>query len=455
MSTFSSKNHKRSAGDLVDHISKKVKVDTSVSAPNSAALADWSQLPYEILLQVFRYLNDNSDKYHAALTCKSWLRPLSEPSLWKSGDFVFNAKSGTRAIRFVRIAGQSLRHVKADYPESKDKVYCNEELYQFLANLINSRNQRLVTFRLTNLQYLKNLEYSGVRKTDEIIDLLKKLLNQQRQLRVLDLSNSKGQPFLSESIKHGQPFLSEYIQQGQPFLSESIQQGQPFLSESIQQGQPFLSESIQHGQPFLSESIQHGQPFLSESIQHDLELSYGYLCDDLLLHLARTSTSLKVMTIRADGYTSDLGRTTAAAWRKLTAACRELRAMLFIKPKSESYFDLATSSMLTPSMPLCQVYWDAGGVIAIQNIEQFFQHVARHFKTTLQHLELHTGVRLDMECFEVLFKSLQPCTNLDNLSLGLTCDLSDDVEMYTTAIRDVMTRCPVSCDVTLNGQAVK
>ncbi|XP_059153069.1 uncharacterized protein LOC131938862 [Physella acuta] len=190
------------------------------------------------------------------------------------------------------------------------------------------------------------------------------------------------------------------------------------------------------------------------NLHGQLDLSYGYLEDDLLLSLARTTTSLKVITVRVDKPPNLESSTTPTAWENLTAACPELRVIFCIKPKSESYFQ-DTTLMLTPSMPLYQVQWTSGSVIAIENIVKFFQHMGQNFQETLHHLDLQTDVRLDMECIDTIFKSLQPCTNLDTLSLGLNCEMIDDEEKYTTAIKDIMTRCPISCDVTLNGQAVK
>ncbi|XP_059153061.1 F-box/LRR-repeat protein 21-like [Physella acuta] len=428
MSEGANKRLKRVTVDLVDCEGNVGKRGLKF-ADQRLAPPDWSQLPYEILLQVFRYLNDNSDKYHAALTCKSWLRPLSEPSLWQSGDFVFNAKSRTRAVRFVRIAGQSLRHFRADYPEPKGLIYCNEEVYQFLANLINSRNQRLVTFKMTNLQYLDNCNVSDVKSTSIICNLLTNLLGQQHQLRVLDLSNSP------MSFKQGLELLKAVTTNCSSTVHTLV------LNKFFQSKLTCPTA--------LSKFVNSVCSFKNLS---DLELSYDHLCDDLLLNLAKNSPNLKVITLRADG-DSSADKITCAAWQQLTAACPELQAVVSINKPKQAFFDQGPSEILTLSMPLYKVSWDAG-LIAIQNIEQFFQRVSRDFQNTLHHIELKTGVRLDKICFELLFKSFQTCRHLDSVSVDVTCDRRSDQDDYMFVITDVMTRCPVSYDVILNGHKV-
>ncbi|XP_059153068.1 uncharacterized protein LOC131938861 [Physella acuta] len=351
---------------------------------------DWSQLPYDILLHVFRYLS-NSDKYHAALTCKSWLRLLSVPSLRQSGDFVFNSKNDEKAIS-LEIGGLSGKS----------------------------------------------------RSFSEVAQLLTQVLYDQQQLRVLDLSNSQ------KSVNNrGNDCFT--VNEGMRLLNAASKNCANTLQKLTISRFVSLEDIYPINLRFLP---QFRSAIAGFSKLSDLDLSYGYLEDDLLFSLATTTSSLKVITVRVDKPPNFESSTTPEAWEDLTAACPELRVLFFIKPITESYFQ-DTTLMLTPSMPLYQVKWKSGSVIAIENLEEFFQHVGQNFQETLHHLYLQTDVRLDMECIDAMFKSLQPCTNLDTLSLGLTCDMSDDEEMYTTAIRDVMTRCPVSCDVILNGQAVK
>ncbi|XP_059153094.1 F-box/LRR-repeat protein 21-like [Physella acuta] len=425
MSVSTDKRLKRVTVDLVDCEGDVAKRDPKCADQLLAASFDWSQLPYEIVLKVFLYLNDNSDKYHAALTCKSWLRPLSVPSLWQSGDFVFNSQSDQKAIRFVKRNGKHLRHIQVHCLEQKDRTSSIDKLYEFLAHLNNARNKQLLTFKLTNLVH------ALPRYPLDVFELLRKLLKAQLQLRVLDLSNC--QVYFNKACK--------------------------LLTAASQNCANTLHTLAIHRIGSYSNDDTDIPSILVPVIccfrnLADLELSYDYLCDDLLLNLATKTTNLKVLTIRAPHDSTEEVGTTSPAWKKLTKACPELRTVVFIKQTYEFYFDRTTTTLLQPSMPLYEVHWSAGRLVAIESIELFFQHVARHFQKTIHHLELQTGIRLDMECFEVLFKSLQSCKNLDNLSLGLTCETSDDVEKYNLTIRDVMALYPVSCDVTLNGEKV-
>ncbi|XP_059153089.1 F-box/LRR-repeat protein 21-like [Physella acuta] len=439
MSLFSIKKIKRAAAEFVGGGTKQ---------------PDWSQLPYEILLNVFRYLS-NSDKYHAALTCKSWLRPLSEPSVWQSGDFVFDSESDEKAITFVKITGKSLRHIHAECkvvePETWDddgSATCTG-MYQFLANLLNSRNQQLLTFKLTNLCILEiDGDRANSRSFSEVVELLTKVLEVQQQLRVLDLSNSNKS---RKNCREDHPT----VDQGMRLLHAASKNCANTLQKLTIARFVSLIDIYPNDLSFLP---QFRSAIAGFSKLSDLDLSYGYLEDDLLLSLARTTTSLKVITVRVDKPPYFETSTTPAAWENLTAVCPELRVIFFIKTKymrcmNTSFQD--TTTMLTPSMPLYQVKWKADSVIAIEKIKNFFQHVEQNFQETLHHLDLQTDVRLDMECIDAMFKCLQPCKNLNSLSLCLTCDKSDDEEIYTIAIRDAMWRCSVSCDVTLNGQAVK
>ncbi|XP_059153088.1 uncharacterized protein LOC131938882 [Physella acuta] len=443
MSLFSIKRLKQAATEFVGGGTEKLIVFDNQP--------DWSQLPYEILLHVFRYLS-NSDKYHAALTCKSWLRPLSVPSVWETGDFIFASESDEKAIMFVKMTGKTLRHMKVEcrasgyhLSASRSRASCTDKLYQFLANLLNSRNHQIWTFKLTNICSLEN---DGIREKSrsfsELAQLLTKVLEDQQQLRVLDLSNSQ------KSVKH-RGYACFTVNEGMKLLNAASKNCANTLQKLAISRLVRLIDIYPNDLSFLP---QFRSAIAGFSKLSDLDLSYGYLEDDLLLSLARTTTSLKVITVRVDRPPYFESSTTPTAWENLTAACPELRVIFFIKPTTESYFQ-DTTLMLTPSMPLYQVKWKAGSVIAIENLEKFFQHVGQNFQETLHHLYLQTDVRLDMECIDAMFKSLQPCTNLDTLSLCLDCEMSDDEEMYTRVIKDVMKRCPVSCDVTLNGQAVK
>ncbi|XP_059153092.1 F-box/LRR-repeat protein 21-like [Physella acuta] len=435
MSVSTDKRLKRVTVDLVDCEGDVAKRDPKCADQSLAESFDWSQLPYEIVLNVFLYLIDNSDKYHAALTCKSWLRPLSEPSLWQSGNFVFNSQSDQKAIKFVKKIGKYLRHIQADCPVQKDGASSIDELYEFLAHLNNARNKQLLTFKLTNFVHVLPRVAGQLRRyPSDVVKLLRKLLGAQLQLRVLELSNC--QVAFYKAVK---------------LLTAASQNCANTLHTlAIDRIGSYSNDDTD----IPSTLVPVICCFRNLA---DLELSYEYLCDDLLLKLATKTTSLKVLTIRAENDSmeeeEEVG-TTAPAWKKLTKACPELRTVVFIKQTYECYFDQTTTTVLQPSMPLYEVHWNAGRLIAIESIELFFQHVARHFQKSMHNLELQTGTGLDMECFEVLFKSLQPCKNLDTLSLGLTCETSDDVEKYNLTIRDVMALYPVSCDVTLNGEKV-
>ncbi|XP_059175081.1 uncharacterized protein LOC131955124 [Physella acuta] len=421
---------------------KLLKRAAAVFVGGLAKQPDWSHLPFVVLVKVFLYLN-NSDKYHAALTCKSWLSPLSLPSVWQSGDFVFDTSSDHKAIRFVKMTGKTLRHIRAecragdfDFWGKRSTASSTSKVYQFLANLLNSRNNQILTFKLINLY---SLEIDGQsRSFSEVAQLLTKVLEEQQQLRVLDLSNSQ------KSVEN---CLNDYltVKQGMKLLTAAGKNCANTLKILMIARLVIIIIKDELGLLPQFRSAISGFSKLSY-----LDISYGYLNDDLLLSLATTS-SLKVITIRSEKIPKLESGTTPSAWEKLTAACPELRTLFFIKPKYESYFQDATT-ILTPSMPLYLVQWRAGSVIAIENIEKFFQYVAQNFQQTLHHLEFQTGVRLDMKRFKVLFKSLQPCTNLDTLSLGLTFDVSDNVEMYMLAIRAAMRRCLSSCDLTLNVQ---
>ncbi|XP_059153085.1 F-box only protein 39-like [Physella acuta] len=414
---------------------------------------DWSQLPNEILLHVFSYLS-NSDKYHAALTCKSWLRPLSVPTLWQSGDFVFDDKSDEKAIRFVEIAGKTLRHIKAECKKLENlqlvleyRPSSSEKMYLFLASLLNSENHQLLTFRLKNMNSLETYCGGAERMPlSEVTKLLKRFLKAQRQLRVLDLSNSE------KSVRFCFEDDSITVRQGMKLLIAAGKHCATTLHTLAIARLVSLKSSFHNSMSYLPQFRNAISGFSKLS---ELDLSYGYLEDDLLLSLAaNTNTSLKVITVRADEIPKLESRITPLAWEKLTAACPELKAIFHIKHKYESYSQDPTL-ILTPSMPLYQVKWKAGDAIAIENLEKFFQHVAQNFQNTLHHLHVKSGVRPDTERFELVFKSLQACKNLETLSLCLKSCKSGDVEMYMLAIKDVMTRCPVSCDVTLNGQVVK
>ncbi|XP_059171248.1 F-box/LRR-repeat protein 21-like [Physella acuta] len=427
------KRSKRLKGEPVDEALKlRESAQKSGDQPLSPD-AEWNQLPYEILLQVFHYLDDNSDKYHAALTCKSWLRPLSAPSIWRTGDFRFTLTSVRKALEFVMNTGKTLRHIRADCPESKDSVLSSSthELYLFLAHLLNAGNKQLLTLRLTNISRLKA---SPVHQMSDVVKLLALLLQQQQQLRSLHLSNAL------LTLAQGQELLSAASQSSCNTLQTLAVD--EFVSPSfILNASTYLANSI---------AILCGFRQLSE-----LEVSYSYLVDDVLLGLAQSAnTNLQLMTVCADDDVEQERQTTPEAWQSLGSACPDLKVKVVIQSKMGSYFDRSLLFILTQSMPLYALHWNTGPAIAIANIKLGLNHVATHFQNSLHYLKIESGVRIDDDSTMEMFESLHQCKQLETLTLSLVCNRRTDEEMYKRSIRAALARSPMSCSVQFNGQDI-
>ncbi|XP_059171243.1 F-box only protein 39-like [Physella acuta] len=360
---------------------------------------------------------------------------MSEPSLFHTGHFRFNAKDYRRAITFARVKGKSLRHIKADCTEPRyGLVQCKSlAVYKFLANLLNSGNHRLLTLKLTNLKWLRE---STVHPRSDVIKLLATLLEHQQQLRVVDLSNARLR------VKQGRLILKALSKH----CSETVHTLNIDALISFK-----VPQDPQDGR-YFARFISAMCSFRNLS---DLRLPLGYLQDNVLQSLAAAAkNSLEFLTIRCHYKPRAVSRINPSAWLTLTSACPNLKVRFSLRPKEDSYFDLVPCNLLIPAIPLDTFNWTCGSLISLDNLQQCFEHLAHNFQNTLRHISLKAGVRLDAERIRDLMESIHECSQLETLSIRLKCDLSGDDEFYKTAIQDAVDEHRMTCAVKFNGHDV-
>ncbi|XP_059171244.1 F-box only protein 39-like [Physella acuta] len=391
---------------------------------------DWSKLPHAVLLHLFQYL-PHADKYHAAQTCKTWLQPMSEPSLFQTGHFRFDSVGVNRAITYVKVRGKLLRHIKVDCSVSINYQPQTRAMYQFLVNLLNSGNDQLLTLSLTNTWHLnEGIEYPR----SMLVQLMAAVLTSQQQLRALDLCSA------NVSVDQGRDLL------------EAASRNSAYTVHKLA-----IVDLIRNfrGDVDLRRSPKLIAAMCNFPNLRELDLNNDYLTDELLDRLAETTKSLQVMTVNANDYLKAWSRTTPPAWQKLRSFCCQLKVVFLIKPKTGYYFDPALMGLLTPSTPLHTLDWTSGELISLDHIKQCFQHIATHFQNSIRHLKFQSAVRLDSSDIGMLFESIHTCRYLKTLSISLKCDLSGDDKFYKTAIQDAVDVHRMTCAVTFNGQTMK
>ncbi|XP_059171260.1 uncharacterized protein LOC131952554 isoform X2 [Physella acuta] len=392
--------------------------------------AGWNRLPYLVLVQVFQHL-DQTDRYHAALTCKSWLLALSSPVLWRTGHFTFNANKADRALHFARKHGESLLHIKADCSELTDgrPHTSTSVVYQFLDIILQAGNQQLLTLSLTNMSKLwKSVAHPML----DVVDHIEKLLEHQQHLRLLDLSNA------GLSVEHGVRLLQ----------AASITCGQTIDSLSIHEliNSQLLSplDDIRTDRSFLSVMCYF-------SNLSDLQLSYDYLSDDLLHCLSETvSNSLQTMTIRANFNFSAYTLTSDKGWHQMTSACPRLKVIVYITAKGDANPDQYLCNILSRAIPLHELYLASVSWFTFISYRSF-QHIADNFQKSLRLLDLSYDCYLDTNG---IAKVIESCHKLELLSLRKQFSAGECHSCYKRMIQLSIScySATPTCAITLNGE---
>ncbi|XP_059152725.1 F-box/LRR-repeat protein 3-like [Physella acuta] len=399
------------------HLNKRFKPDTDQTILNVDNLdssgessteqslfteADWSRLPYLVLVQVFQHL-DQTDRYHAALTCKSWLLALSSPAVWRTGHFKLNTKYDKYLLIFIRRMGKSFLHIRADGTAQTDRGirYSIRFLYHFIEALLTANNQQLVTLSLTDM---KILELSSVHHKWEVVEQLAILIENQRNLQVLNLSHA------DLSIDEGFRLLE---------AAASHRCHKTIHTLDIDR----LIDYTQAGDFSTDKKFYHYMSRFSNL--SDLELSQLYLSDELLYQLAETASfSLRLITIREEYVRLNRRQTTSTAWQYLKSACPNCKVETFINPRIGRLFDFSVREILTPSMPLHTLNWNCGRTADTDTFQLCMQHIADNFQDSLRHLHIFFW---DVPDKKSLLDLIKRCHNLETLSVR-TSNLTSGLE---------------------------
>ncbi|XP_059152726.1 F-box/LRR-repeat protein 21-like [Physella acuta] len=365
--------------------------------------ADWSRLPYLVLVQVFQHL-DNPDRYHAALTCKSWLLTLSSPVLWRTVHFKLNTKYDECLLIFIRRMGKVFLHIRADCAAQTagDISYSLRFLCHFIEALLTTNNQQLVTLSLTGMEMWKLF---SVYLKWELVEQLAILIENQRNLQVLDLSHAK--------LNKDQGFrLLE--------AAASHQCRQTIHTLDID----WLINQKESGGAINDTNFHH---FMSRfSNLADLKLSHLYMSDDLLYLLAKTAShSLRLISIiTEDFFVINHPPTTSTAWQYMKSACPSLNVEVFINPLKGREFRFPVNAFLIPCMPLHKLYWNCSS----SSFQLGLAHIADNFQNSLRQLHV---IFWDFPDKNSLLDLIIRCHSLETLSVeasNLTSGQEDSIE---------------------------
>ncbi|XP_059152723.1 F-box/LRR-repeat protein 3-like [Physella acuta] len=428
-----SKRFKRDTDDTKLNENDAENIDNSDENSTELGLfteAGWNRLPYLVLLEVFQHL-DQTDRYHAALTCKSWLLTLSSPSLWNTGHFKFNSKYSQSLISFVNRMGKFLQHIEADCAAqeagetSADLLF----LYQFTEALLTANNQQLVTLSLTNT---KLLQPSAVHQW-EVVEKLALLIENQQNLQVLDLSHA------DLSIKKGLRLLEAAASHRCHDTIHTLN-----INDLITITTPNDITDNARFHYFMSR-------FGNLS---DLQLSYFYVSDELLYMLAITARhTLQKMSLHAKclGHADRL--TSKSAWQCLTSASPQLKLAVFIQSNMGMRYVSTLSRFLNPSLPLHQLHWVCGQMHDEEDIQMSLYHIAIFFENSLRHLRLDFANFRDEGMLRVLIKR---CHKLETLSVNVLGLNRQEEIGFEVAIMLGIASHPIrhECVATLNNKDV-
>ncbi|XP_059171242.1 F-box/LRR-repeat protein 21-like [Physella acuta] len=353
------------------------KTEISLGMTKSAE-TDWSRLPYPALLLVFQQL-DVIDRCHAYLTCRAWLHKLSPPSLWRSCHFTLHPTTADTSPQFPVILGESLRHLQVDCSDdSRTKV-----VYDLLESMLQAGNQRLVTVSLTSM---RRLQPDFIHATPDLVKHLATLLANQRQLRVLDLTNA-----------------DLTINQGVQLLAAARNTIHTLAIDNL-----FFTWFDYSLIKDIEDAI-----FRFTNLK-DLEINYDCLRDSLLYGLAKTARN-KLQTIKivvSNNYTIE-EVTTSAAWLNLTSACPHLKVVFVIELENDMCADDDLINALTPSMPLHALHFTAGTELT-HLTEETFEYIGDTFKNSLRHVQIKYESYLPKRYIVELINS---CSSLETVTV--------------------------------------
>ncbi|XP_012945812.1 F-box/LRR-repeat protein 3 [Aplysia californica] len=355
--------------------------------------SQWQVLPYVALTEVYGHL-PGRDKFNMALTCKTWREPFSRPALWRRASFRFNDVDDWRALCCVSRVASALRHVTVDCAASDipaDKsVGSADNLAYFFRCLVNAKNCRLTALNVTNMRRLAR--YLS-RPDHDVVTLLTNLLEVQTQLDSLSLRGARLSP------DHGLRLL----------VSAGLSSGS--ILSLLDVSDLFATTSPRHDMAANPRFLSVLTVFTNLS---EIDLNHQYLSDDVMYIFSENLCGkLRKIRVLAHYMGRPERRTSPETWAHLCSRCPDLSADFSVKGVSE-YRNACL--VLTRATPLTCLGWTSGIHADSLTAMLCTEHIAHHFRGTLQNLTLDVCQSF-LDDPEILAKLIERCTCLRKVSV--------------------------------------
>ncbi|XP_019635204.1 PREDICTED: F-box only protein 39-like isoform X1 [Branchiostoma belcheri] len=363
------------------------------------APVDWSDLPPEIVVQVFAFLSEQ-DRASAAVTCSRWHALHSHPSLWRYRTFnLGNTAQFHRTCDMLRQYPLNLAYYlktfEAEYPETArgaHRMHHCKRIQKTMTTFL-SRLRGKAQLRTLKLRQFELHRRTWQNRSADLVRSIAWFLCSQGRLRWVELQGMSATP------EHGLRMFSSLVRRSGASIRVLNIQDYFCPAQAIYA----LPEFHQLFKRFRHLSV--------------LYLNYNCVSDELLTTLAETCReSLTDINIKVFHMDPHFQRIWSMSWYFLRSACPKLQ-VTFTFERVLLYEDV--KQCLLPDMPLANLELTCGNDYVVHRdwvLSPTVRYVEQKFTRTLQELSIDV-LNADDDLYEPLLQLIQSCKKLWSLEV--------------------------------------
>ncbi|KAH9492803.1 hypothetical protein Btru_024753 [Bulinus truncatus] len=383
----------------------------------------WDLLPDEIILLIFKYLQDY-DLINASSSCKKWNRVYKEPCLWRSRTFELRGYCRSQAERiemltkYVKSMGEYLQDIRILCPSPNLlTAHSVAASVDTLLSGLSSLNEGSRTIRVFHLKDLHFHESWGSFRSSMcyLVECISTFLQNQTNLRCVDMTNAYMSP------PYGYRIIKAFMKSKSTKTVEVLRLINYYYFE-------LSTHNIGHQLRTLSNKC---------SNLREVSLNYSYLLSVTLVDLCEImSDSLEKLVLFAtvlDFCDNNLEVIRSEQWSAAQAIC----------PKLQVHFDIAgwpenPATILVPRIPLVHISVKGGqsprSIMSVGGkASLLLDYLAQYFNKVLQSVcFIAEGHRIFSLSNDSLISFLNKCKKLDSLVFSGSLVTVD----YITKVKD-------------------
>ncbi|GFT45514.1 f-box domain-containing protein [Nephila pilipes] len=324
----------------------------------------WNELPFVSLVLIFKFL-ENTDRFHAALVCRSWLFAFECGNLWKNMSFVFRGDmfdDTRKALQFTKKHAASLESLKLTFRRT-NVILLKETLnnLHYFFKYLESFSQ-LHSFQIKNFFHPFQVDSNTSLFVNRTFDAFKAFIKAQHCLKKISFLNIR----LSES-------------EGLEILNEIADQNEQLQTLGLTY---FFEETLNlYKNPTFKTTLEKFSKLKT------LFLSYQCISEDILKILYSHPTSeLEYLTIICDSRENLLQRIHSNNWLLLRRKYPKLKISFHV-------VEIATlekfQGILPPSTQISSFNYRCG--LSLQSEE----NLRRHAVSIIQYLNFSFAALLN------------------------------------------------------------